>query len=93
MSELSTNLGKSKNSHCTMGEDAEKKILTPIKAIRAFCLDCSCGSANEVRLCPISNCWLYPYREGHNPNIKPREYTEEQRQAMRDRLASLKKGE
>lgn len=59
--------------------------LTPIKAIRAKCLDCCCGSANEVKLCPSPSCPLYPFRLGKNPNIK-REYTEEQRQAMRDRM-------
>ena len=45
-------------------------MLTPIKAIRAKCLDCCCGSAREVELCPILDCSLYPYRFGKNPNIK-----------------------
>lgn len=27
--------------------------LTPMKAIRKKCLECSCGSFNEVKLCPI----------------------------------------
>lgn len=45
-------------------------ILTPIKAIRAHCLDCMCGQATEVRLCPITDCSLYPYRMGHNPSRK-----------------------
>ena len=45
-------------------------ILTPIRAICAKCLDCMCGQATEVRLCPISDCPLYPYRMGHNPNRK-----------------------
>lgn len=43
------------------------KKLTPIKAIRAKCLECSCGQAKEVRLCPIDTCALYPYRMGHRP--------------------------
>lgn len=45
----------------------EKKIarkLTPIKAIRAKCLDCCCGSNDEVRLCPITDCPLQIYRMG-----------------------------
>lgn len=46
------------------------EILTPIKAIRAHCLDCMCGQATEVRLCPIADCSLYPYRMGHNPSRK-----------------------
>ena len=43
------------------------EILTPVKAMRAKCLDCMCGQATEVRLCPITDCSLYPYRMGHNP--------------------------
>ena len=46
------------------------EILTPMRAIRAKCLDCTCGSAQEVKLCPITDCSLYPYRMGHNPNRK-----------------------
>lgn len=45
-------------------------IITPVKAIRAKCLDCCCGSAQEVKLCPVTDCSLYPYRMGHNPNRK-----------------------
>ena len=47
---------------------AEEKVLTPLKAIRKYCLGCSDGSPNEVRLCPVTNCELYMYRFGHNPN-------------------------
>ena len=55
--------------------------MSPMKAIRAKCLDCMCDQVNEIRLCPIEDCALYPFRLGKNPNIK-REYTEEQRRAM-----------
>ena len=41
--------------------------MTPIKAIRAKCMDCCCGQAKEVRLCVCKNCPLYPYRMGHRP--------------------------
>ena len=50
-----------------MGENTATKIKTPIKAIRAKCLDCMCGQASEVRLCPIPRCPLFPYRLGHRP--------------------------
>jgi hypothetical protein len=40
---------------------------TPMKAIRLKCLDCSAGSAHEVRLCGIKACSLYRYRMGKNP--------------------------
>ena len=43
------------------------KVLTPIKAIREKCLDCSGGSYREVRLCPVQNCALHPYRMGKRP--------------------------
>lgn len=42
-------------------------MMTPMKAIRAKCLDCCCGSPSEVRLCPSEKCPLYPYRSGHRP--------------------------
>lgn len=45
----------------------QAKKLTPIKAIRAKCLDCSNGSWQEVKLCPVKNCPLFPYRFGHRP--------------------------
>lgn len=44
--------------------------MTPLKAIRAKCLDCCCGQPKEVRLCTCVNCPLYQYRMGHNPNRK-----------------------
>jgi len=42
------------------------KKLTPLRAIRAKCLDCVCFQPSEVRLCASSACPLYPYRDGHN---------------------------
>ena len=47
-----------------MGKFAE---LTPIKAIRAKCLECCCGSFTEVKLCGITDCALHAYRFGHRP--------------------------
>lgn len=44
-----------------------ERVLTPIKAIRAKCLECSCGDRAEVRNCVIKSCALYPYRLGHRP--------------------------
>lgn len=58
-----------------------------VKAIREKCLDCCCGSANEVKLCGIEKCPLYPFRFGKNPYRKKRELTEEQRQALIERMA------
>ena len=41
--------------------------MTPIKSIRAKCVDCCCGSTLEVRLCPSQSCPLWPYRMGKRP--------------------------
>lgn len=40
---------------------------TPLKAVRAKCLECCCGNRAEVRRCHIGDCPLYPYRLGRNP--------------------------
>lgn len=37
---------------------------TPLKAIRAKCLDCS-GTSAAVAACDFTDCGLYPYRSGH----------------------------
>ena len=42
--------------------------LTPLRATPSKCLDCCCGSAREVRECPMSACTLYVYRMGKNPS-------------------------
>lgn len=44
--------------------------LTPMKAIRKKCLDCSNGQFAEVKHCPIKSCPLYGYRNGHRPKGK-----------------------
>ena len=50
-------------------EQMADKILTPLKAIRAKCMDCCCGQAKEIRLCNLKNCPLYPYRMGKRPKV------------------------
>lgn len=45
------------------------KALTPMKAMRAKCLDCCCGEVKEVRNCPITNCPIWPYRMGKRPAV------------------------
>lgn len=46
------------------------KALTPIKAIRAKCIDCCCGSEKEVKLCQLEKCPLHPFRFGRDPGRK-----------------------
>jgi hypothetical protein len=44
--------------------------MTPLKAIRKNCLDCSSGSVSEVNNCIVKDCPLYPFRLGKNPHRK-----------------------
>lgn len=67
----------------------EDKRISPLKAIRLKCLECSCGSSYEVKLCPVTKCALYPFRDGHNPFTK-KEYTPEERAALVARLGKNK---
>lgn len=64
----------------------EKRITNPIKAIRAKCLDCCCGSSSEVELCTCTGCALYPFRRGRNPYRAKPELSEEEK-ARRAELA------
>ncbi len=68
----------------------EKQITNPIKAIRAKCLDCVCWETQEVKLCEAKDCPLHPFRMGKNPFRTKREYTDEQKEEMRDRLAKAR---
>lgn len=45
---------------------------TPLKAIRAKCLDCCAGSSQEIRLCPAERCPLHPLRLGKRVREAPR---------------------
>lgn len=57
--------------------------MTPIKAIRAKCLDCSANQIVEVRECHIKNCSLWPYRMGKRPDVegKPKRVLSPERRA------------
>ncbi len=53
---------------------AGKKLLqvlghpeSPLRAIRAFCVECSGGNAAEARKCTAVTCPLWPMRMGKNP--------------------------
>lgn len=46
------------------------KRLSPLKAIRAKCLDCMVYQPKEVRLCDAVDCSLHSFRFGKNPNRK-----------------------
>jgi len=40
---------------------------TPLWAVRRKCLACRCGSAQEVKLCPVQACPLWPHRLEESP--------------------------
>lgn len=40
---------------------------TPVKSIRAYCLECSNQQPAEVKNCHLTDCPLWPYRMGKNP--------------------------
>lgn len=40
---------------------------TPLKALRAKCMDCAGGSTKEVRLCPATDCPSWQWRFGKRP--------------------------
>ena len=46
--------------------------MSPLKAIRKRCLECTCGSAREVALCPSRSCPNWPFRFGSDPWSPPR---------------------
>jgi len=58
---------------------------TPMKAIRAKCMDCSGGQFVEVRNCPVKNCPLHEYRMGK----RPQKDNEDEKTLLRDGFSDL----
>ena len=67
------------------------KRTTPLKQIRLYCIQCCADQPKEVELCPINDCPLWSYRFGHDPFRTKREYTEEQKAALRSRMENARK--
>jgi hypothetical protein len=72
-------------------ESTITKDLYPIKAIRQKCLECSAGSPNEVAICPIQTCALYPFRFGKDPSRKKVVLSDEQKAIRRQRILDARK--
>jgi hypothetical protein len=69
----------------------EADISTPMRAIRAKCLDCSGGHTQEVAHCPIADCPLYPYRLGKSPFRAKRQLSADQKAAVAERFAKARR--
>lgn len=61
------------------------KGASKLKAIRQYCLGCGEGTHKAVQKCQFTDCPLYPYRFGKNPNRK-RNLTDEERKNIAERL-------
>ena len=48
------------------------EMKTPMRAIKAHCIECMGSVKSEVKFCTSPNCNLYQYRLGKNPNAKGR---------------------
>ena len=67
-------------------------ITSPLKAIRANCIDCMGGHARLVSSCELVGCPLWPYRMGKNP-FRTRKVSEEERERLRSQMKELRKRE
>lgn len=61
----------------------------PLRAIRDMCLQCVCGSAKEVELCPSANCPLHKYRFGNDPDRAAPQLSDEVRAACSERMRQI----
>jgi hypothetical protein len=50
------------------GKSVRRVSLTPVRAIRYFCVECMGGSFQEVSGCTDLHCALFPYRLGKRPD-------------------------
>ena len=69
----------------------ETMVLSPTKAIRKKCLECSNFSHTEIEQCPITDCALYPFRFGKDPGRKKIEMSEDRKEKLKMQLAKGRK--
>ena len=55
-----------------VASDQDQHSPSPLQAVRAECLSCCNGSTQEVRLCPVTACALWPLRFGRRLPDAPR---------------------
>ena len=66
----------------------ENTMVTPLKAIRSYCLQCSGDSASEVKSCSLADCPLFRYRL--RKTGRTRILSAEQKQMLGKRLAKAR---
>ena len=67
------------------------QITILIEAIQATCIYCCRGQISEVELCPLNKCPFHPFRMGKDSFRAKREYTDEQRATMAERLSEIRR--
>lgn len=73
----------------------EEVSLTPVRAIRKFCVECMGFSVYEIPRCTSPLCPLYPFRMGKNPSCaarKPPANTQGRGIDVKRQLAAISKG-
>ncbi|UFW88949.1 hypothetical protein BjapCC829_10790 [Bradyrhizobium barranii] len=61
--------------NAAVAREAGHEQQSPLRAIRAKCLDFSCYQISEVRLCEAIKCPLWPFRAGKHPRHAAHEKT------------------
>lgn len=64
--------------------------MSVIQAVRARCLDCCAGSAQEVRYCTARKCPSWPFRMGVNPWRDKVKISDEERAKRAAKLAAAR---
>lgn len=72
-------------------EDYTGKVIEkPLDAIYEKCLDCSVYDKNEVKLCPCTDCVLWPFRFGTNPYTRKRNISNEAREKLSKNMSRVR---
>ena len=70
--------------------NGKPKSTSPLEAIKDFCMECCGYQRDEVKTCSAPMCPLYEFRLGKNPYRKTKDYTEEELEKLRERIANAR---
>lgn len=71
-------------------EILNNKTTSPLKAIHNFCIECMGYHKTWVKDCTAKDCPLYMMRTGVNKAKQPREYTEEEKAEIAERMKRVR---